>query len=477
MHDQLRHFINGEWTMGSGSRLLPVIDPATEDEIGQLPVAEATDVDAALDAAQTGFETWRKVLPVDRCRLLRRFADTMRAQADSIASTMTREQGKPRAEANAEVLAAAELVEWLAEEAKRIYGRIVASRFDNSRVLVTHEPVGPVAAFSPWNFPCMMPARKIAHALAAGCSIVLKPAEETPGTAVHLVRLCQEAGFPDGVVNMVFGDPAAISTRLIASPVIRKVSFTGSVPVGKHLAVLAAQELKPVTLELGGHSPTIVFDDADVERAAELCVKARYRNAGQVCTAPTRFFIQKGAVDAFTRRFVDAAQAISVGNGADSKSQMGPLANQRRLDAMMGLVADATARGAEILCGGSRIGNRGYFFAPTVLSTVSLDADVMRQEPFGPLAPIRVFETLEDVLSEANALPYGLAAYAFTRSHSIAAAVSSGLNTGVIAINGTTVTAPEAPFGGVGDSGLGRECGIEGLLEHSNVKTVTETFG
>lgn len=476
MYENRANLIGGEWVRPAGDRAIAVVNPATEVEIGRLPLAGKAELDRALEAADAGFRIWRKVLPQERARIVRRFGSLMRDSAERLAAVITAEQGKTLAEARGEVAGAAELVEWLAEEGRRLYGRIVPSRFADSRILVTHEPVGVVAAFSPWNFPCSMVSRKIAHALAAGCSIIVKPAEETPGAAIILGELCIEAGVPPGVVNIVFGDPAEVSAHLIGSPIVQKISLTGSVGVGKQLALLAARDLKKITLELGGHSPTVVFEDADVALAARQCVGTRFRNAGQVCTAPTRFYVQAGAIERFTKHFVEAAAAIKVGDGAVAGSQMGPLSNRRRLDAMEEFVADARARGARVLTGGQRLGNRGFFFAPTVFADAPTDSAVMTREPFGPLAPIRAFETVDEVLEQANSLPYGLAAYAFTGSHKTAAMMSEGLRAGVVAINGVTVTAPEAPFGGVGDSGVGREAGIEGLAEYTHIKTVTETF-
>lgn len=476
MNQGWANLIGGEWVRPRGERTIAVVNPATEAEIGHLPLAGKAELDRALEAAEAGFRLWRKVLPQERARVVRKFGALMRENVELLAAAITAEQGKTLAEARGEVTGAAELVEWLAEEGRRLYGRIVPSRFADSRILVTHEPVGVVAAFSPWNFPCSMVSRKIAHALAAGCSVIVKPAEETPTAAIILGRLCIEAGVPPGVVNIVYGDPAEVSAHLIGSPIVQKISLTGSVGVGKHLAALAARDLKKITLELGGHSPTVVFDDANVELAAKQCVGSRFRNAGQVCTAPTRFYVQSGAVERFTKYFVEAAKAIKVGDGAEPGSQMGPLSNRRRLEAMEEFVADAKARGAQVLTGGERLGNRGFFFAPTVFADAPVDSAVMTREPFGPLAPIRSFDTVDEVLEQANSLPYGLAAYAFTGSHRTAAAMSEGLRAGVVAINGVTVTAPEAPFGGVGDSGIGREGGAEGLAEYTHIKTVTETF-
>ncbi|RDV04552.1 NAD-dependent succinate-semialdehyde dehydrogenase [Undibacter mobilis] len=476
MHDRLAFFIDGAWSQGDGQRSGPVLNPATGEEIGRVPFASLDDIDRALAAAERGFEVWKKVLPQERAKVIRKIATLLREQTDTIAAIMTAEQGKPIGEARIEVGATAELFEWLAEESRRIYGRLVPSRFANTRTMVVHEPIGPVAAFSPWNFPCMMPGRKIAHALAAGCSIVLKPAEETPGTAVALGKVCEQAGVPKGVVNILFGEPAQVSERLIKSPVIRKISLTGSTNVGRHIATLAARDFKKVTLELGGHAPVIVFEDADLDRAISLSVGSRFRNAGQVCTAGSRFFVQEALYDKFVAGFTAAASALQVGNGLDPKSQMGPLANVRRIDAMEKLVADAESRGGQVRTGGRRKGNTGFFFEPTVITGLTNEADLMNVEPFGPLAPIVPFQTFDQVVTEANRVPYGLAAYAFTRSQSYAARVGEQLQAGIIAINGVTVTAPEGPFGGMKDSGTGRESGIEGLLEHMNVKTITETY-
>lgn len=476
MHGELAFFIDGEWRKGDGTRSGAVLNPATGEETDRVPFASPADIDDALAAAERGFDVWKKVLPQDRAKMIRKIAALLREHGEAIATVMTMEQGKPIAEARNEVAATAELFDWLAEESRRIYGRVVPSRFAATRTLVVHEPIGPVAAFSPWNFPCMMPGRKIAHALAAGCSIVLKPAEETPGTAIMLGKICEQAGVPNGVVNILFGEPAQVSERLIRSPVIRKVSLTGSTHVGRLIACLASHDFKKVTLELGGHAPVIVFEDADLDRAVSLSVGSRYRNAGQVCTAASRFFVHESLYERFVSGFVKAASAIKVGSGLDPASQMGPLANARRVDAMEKLVADAEAWGGRVATGGRRKGNTGFFFAPTVITDLSHEASLMNVEPFGPLAPITPFSDFDGAVKEANRLPYGLAAYAFTRSQSYAARISDAFQAGVVAINGMTVTAPEGPFGGMKDSGVGRESGIEGLLEHMNIKTITETY-
>ena len=476
MHDSLALYIDGKWTKGSSGQSGAVINPATGKEIGRVPFAAPADLGRALEAAQRGYNVWRKVLPQERARVVRAIATLLRERTEDLAQVMTLEQGKPLAEARGEVATAVNLIEWLAEESRRIYGRVVPSRFPDTRTLVLHEPVGPVAAFAPWNFPCMMPARKIAHALAAGCSIIVKPAEETPGTAMALAKICEQVGLPPGVVNIVFGVPAEVSRHLIQSPIIRKVSLTGSTAVGREIAALASRDFKRVTLELGGHSPVIVCADADLDRALELSVEGRFRNAGQVCIGPSRFIVHESAFDRFAADFSEAAQAIRVGNGLDPQTQMGPLANARRIDAVEALVADAEKHGGKIHAGGHRIGNQGFFFAPTVLTGVSTDARLLNVEPFGPLAHITPFSDLDEAIAEANRVPYGLAAYAFTRSQPQSARLSAELEAGVVAINGMTVIAPEGPFGGVKDSGLGRESGIEGLMEYMSVKTVTETF-
>lgn len=476
MHDRLALYIDGKWIAGSRDRSGAVFNPATGLEIGRVPFATSEELDRALAAADRGFRVWRATLAPQRAAVLRKIATLLREQQDAVAQVMTLEQGKPLAEARMEVVATAELTDWLAEECRRLYGRIVPSRVPNTRTLVMQEPIGPVAAFSPWNFPCMMPGRKIAHALAAGCSIVLKPAEETPGTAVALGKICEQAGVPEGVVNIVFGEPAKVSEHLIKSPVIRKVSLTGSAAAGRHVGGLAGQEFKKVTLELGGHAPAIVFDDADLDRAIALSVASRFRNAGQVCTAPSRFYVQAPLYDKFVTEFVAGAKAIAVGDGMAAATKMGPLANLRRLDAMEKMVTDAETHGGRMITGGRRIGNSGFFYEPTVVTGLAAEADLMRKEPFGPLTPIVPFDDFDEVIADANRLPYGLAAYAFTRSQARSAKLAEQLEAGVIAINGMTVTAPEGPFGGMKESGVGRESGIEGLAEYTNVKTITETF-
>jgi succinate-semialdehyde dehydrogenase / glutarate-semialdehyde dehydrogenase len=474
VYEKLEMYIDGKWCQGSDGKSEDVVNPATEQPLGKLPHASKADLDRALQAAQKGFETWRRTSPYERAKIIKKAAEIFRQRADAIATTLTLEQGKTLGEAKLEVGVSADIIEWYAEEGRRAYGRIIPGRMAGVRQMAVREPVGPVAAFTPWNFPGVTPARKIAGALAAGCSIIIKASEETPGTCIAMVRAFQEAGVPPGVLNLVFGVPNDVSTHLIASPIIRKISFTGSIPVGKHLARMAADGMKKATMELGGHSPVIVFDDADPVKAAEIAAAGKYRNAGQVCISPTRFFVQEKVFDKFADKFIDIAKNLKVGNGMDASSQMGPLANVRRINAMEAIVADAQSNGAQIQAGGKRIGNQGYFFAPTVVTEVDEKSKLMRDEPFGPLAPIVRFKTFDEVVKRANALEYGLAAYAFTQSAATATAVADALESGMVGVNHLAISLPETPFGGVKESGYGHEGGIEGLDAYLITKFVTQ---
>ncbi|SAK67217.1 succinate-semialdehyde dehydrogenase (NAD(P)(+)) [Caballeronia fortuita] len=465
-------YIDGAWR--DGSRDTAVINPANEAEIGRLALAGEAELALAADAAARGFKEWRKVSPYERSKLMRRAAQNLRDRVEQIAAIMTMEQGKPFGEARIETLSAADIIEWFAEEGRRAYGRVIPSRADAVRQIVTREPVGPVAAFTPWNFPINQAVRKVSAALASGCSVVLKGPEETPASCAALVQAYADAGLPAGVLNLVFGVPADVSKYLIAHPAIRKISFTGSTPVGKLLASLAGEHMKRVTMELGGHAPAIVFKDADVPRAAKMLATAKFRNAGQVCISPTRFLVEEAAYDEFVQHFVATASAVKVGNGLDDGVQMGPLANGRRLEAMERLVADAREHGAKVLTGGERIGREGYFFAPTVLTDVPLSARIMTEEPFGPIAPIASFKSYDEVIAEANRLPYGLAAYAYTSSAATSAAVSDDIETGMLSINHQGLALPETPFGGVKDSGYGSEGGSEAMEAYLVTKFVTE---
>lgn len=474
MYEKLELLIDGEWRAGSDGKTEPVINPATEETIADLPHASPQDLDHALAAAEKAFPVWRDTAPYDRGKIMQKAAALMRERSKEIAETLVLEEGKVFAEAHIEVMVSADITDWYAEEGKRTYGRIIPGRMPGMRQYVYKEPVGPVAAFTPWNFPAVTPIRKMAGAIAAGCSCIIKASEETPGTCIALARAFQDAGLPNGVLNVVFGVPAEVSKHIIASPVIRKISFTGSIPVGKLLMAQAAEGLKRTTMELGGHSPVIVFDDTDVEKVVKAVVGGKYRNAGQVCISPTRFYVQDSHYTKFVKSFTETAKAMKVGNGMEEGMQMGPLANPRRLEAMQEFVADARDHGATIETGGERIGNNGFFFEPTVISDVPDDARVMYDEPFGPLAPISRFKDFDEVMEKANGLEYGLAAYAFTSSEKTAAAVSEKLQSGMVGVNSLAISMPETPFGGVKQSGHGSEGGIEGLEAYLNTKYVAQ---
>ncbi|WP_334031430.1 NAD-dependent succinate-semialdehyde dehydrogenase [Burkholderia orbicola] len=473
-YDALHLFINGEW-IGAGEReTAPVINPATQIEIGRVPLATAADLDRALQVAAQAFDVWRHTVPAERARILKRGAELMRERAEHIATVMTLEEGKPLAESRDEVLRAADYFEWFAEEARRIDGRVVPSNRPGVQQLVKKQAIGPVAAFTPWNFPAITPARKLSAALAAGCSVIIKPGEESPATALALARALDDAGLPKGVLQVVFGVPDEVSKHLIASPIIRKVTFTGSVPIGRLLSARAAEGVKPITLELGGHGPVLVFNDADVEKAAVEGAANRFRGTGQICISSTRFLIQREVYDEFVGHFVRAANALKVGNGMDAGTQVGPLANPRQLAKMEELVADAVERGATVLAGGKRIEGEGYFFEPTVLADVPKDARVMHEEPFGPIAVLMRFDDLADGLAEANRLPYGLSAYAFTSSARMAIDVADGLEAGMIGINQYRIVSTELPFGGMKESGHGSEGGAEGIEYYLTHKFVSQ---
>ena len=416
MYTDLALHIDGQWLNGDGRAGEDVGESGNREPLARLPHASKADLDHALEAAQKGFEVWRNTSAYERAKVLRKAANLVRERADKIARIMTQEQGKVLAEAKVEVLTTADIIEWYAEEGRRAYGRIVPGRIKNMRLMVVQEPVGVVAAFTPWNFPTLTPARKIGGALAGGCSLILKPSEETPGSCVELVRCVIEAGAPPGVLNLVFGKPSDVSEHLIASDTVRKISFTGSIPVGKHLAGLAAKGVKRATLELGGHSPVVVIDDADPKKTADTIAAFKYRNAGQVCISPTRFYVQEPIYNRFLKRFTEFANGIKLGDGLTEGVTMGPMANSRRLDALEGFVNDAKNRGGKIVTGGKRRGNQGYFFEPTVVTDVPDDSKVMTEEPFGPIAPIVTFKSFDEVVERANSLEYGLAAYAFTTS-------------------------------------------------------------
>ena len=474
MNPDVLLFIDNVWRKASGGETLAVINPATEEQICTVAKATTADLDAALAAAEKGFETWRRTSAFDRYKMIRKAADMLRSRVDMIAEIMTREQGKPLAEAKVEVLGAADTADWLAEEGRRTYGRIVPARAEGIYQLVIKEPVGPVAAFAPWNFPINQIVRKLCSALAAGCSIIIKAPEETPGSPAELIRAFADAGVPAGVIGLVYGVPSEISEYLIPHPVIRKITFTGSTPVGKQLAALAGLHMKKATMELGGHAPAFVFNDADIAAASKQLAFAKFRNAGQVCVSPTRFLIQKDVFHDFVGEFVGHAKAIKVGDGMDPESKMGPLANERRIPAIESMIHDATQKGAKVETGGSRIGNKGYFFEPTVMTGMTTDMRLMNEEPFGPIALMVPFDDFDDAMEEANRLPFGLASYGFTKSAKTAQALGARIESGMMTINHLGLALPEVPFGGMKDSGYGSEGGTEAIEAYLNTKFVSQ---
>lgn len=473
-YEELSLYIDGEFIRGEGRHEQEVFNPATGEVIGRLPHARQADLDRALAAAQRAFESWRLVSPMDKSVILRKVGELSRARADEIGRNITLDQGKPLREAVGEVMRCADHCDWHAEECRRIYGRVVPPRLPNVRQFVLREPIGVCAAFTPWNFPYNQAIRKIAAAIGAGCTIILKGPEDSPSAVVAIARLFHEAGLPPGVLNIVWGVPHEVSEYLIRSPIVRKVSFTGSVPVGKQLAALAGSHMKRITMELGGHSPVIVCDDADVERAATMLSALKFTNAGQVCVSPTRFYIQDKAWDRFMARFIEASRGIKLGAGLDTATTMGPLAHARRVTAMEEFVADAATRGGRIEIGGERMGRLGNFFAPTIISTPPEDAKIMMSEPFGPVAACVPFKDLDEAIRRANTLPYGLSSYAFTGSSKNALRIQNGIEAGMVNINHFGQALPETPFGGIKDSGMGSEGGTETFDGYLVTKFVTQ---
>ena len=476
MYEKLELLINGKWRQGSGGKTETVYNPATGEALGELPHASIADLDEALAASEKAFQVWRKETALNRQKILEKACRILEDRFDEVAENLTKEMGKPLAEAKIELSVAIDIIRWYGEEGKRIYGRTVPSRMPGISQTVRKDPVGPVIAFVAWNFPAVNVVRKVAGSLAAGCSVIIKPSEETPGTAIAIARALQEAGLPDGALNVVFGVPAEVSEHLCSSPIPRKLSFTGSVPVGIHLQKLAAENMIKCTMELGGHSPVLVFEDADIEKAASIAAAGKFRNAGQVCVSPTRFLVQKSVQGKFVDAFASAVDALKVGDGMEEGTNMGPLIADRRIDVMDGLVQDAIAQGAELVRGGSRLNRKGSFYAPTILNNVSDEARIMNDEPFGPVAPIDSFGSVDEVIARANRLPFGLAAYAFTEDPALIARLRDDLETGLLAVNSTVVSVPETPFSGVKHSGYGSEGGIEGLEAFLTTRFVTETY-
>jgi succinate-semialdehyde dehydrogenase / glutarate-semialdehyde dehydrogenase len=470
-YTDLKLYIDGEWLGADRRRTHRVINPANGATLGELPLVDTADLDRALQAAERGYKLWRRATAEERGRVMKGAAQLIRQRADHIARIATLEEGKTVGEARAEAMMTANLFEFYGEECRRTYGRVLV-RPTGTRSMVTKEPVGPVAAFAPWNFPIANPGRKLGAPVAAGCSVILKPAEESPGSAIEVVRALYDAGLPAGVVQLVFGVPDEVSRHLLASPIIRKLSFTGSTAVGKHLLALAAQTVKRTTMELGGHAPVIVFDDADLDRTVEMLATAKMRNTGQVCVSPTRFYVQEGIYDRFVTAFTERTRKVNVGDGLLETSHMGPMANPRRPAAIEKFVEDARSHGAKVHTGGERHGKEGLFFQPTVLSNVPMHAKIMNEEPFGPVAVITPFKTFDDAVEQANRLPYGLAAYAFTESAKRAMLISDAVESGMVGVNMVAMAAVDAPFGGVKESGFGSEDGPEGLAACLVTKTI-----
>ena len=468
-----RLLIDGQWCDAADGRTLAVVNPATGAEIGRVAHAGIADLDRALAAASKGFAAWRAMPAIERAKIMRAAAGLLRERADAIATMMSQEQGKPLAEAKGETLMAADIIEWFADESRRVYGRLVPPRNMAVQQQVLKEPVGPVAAFTPWNFPINQVVRKVCAALATGCSILVKAPEETPASPAALLQAFVDAGVPAGAVGLVYGNPAEISSYLIPHPVIRKITFTGSTPVGKQLAALAGQHMKRVTMELGGHAPVIVAEDADIALAVKAAGAAKFRNAGQVCISPTRFLVHNAIRAEFAQALVAYTRTLKVGEGLTQGTTMGPLANPRRLAAMQQFTEDAVKQGATVAAGGERIGGSGNFFAPTVLTEVPLGARVFNEEPFGPMAAVRGFDTLDEAIAESNRLPFGLASYAFTKSLATAHQLAQRLEVGMLWINQPALAVPEMPFGGVKDSGYGSEGGPEALDAYLVTKSVS----
>jgi succinate-semialdehyde dehydrogenase/glutarate-semialdehyde dehydrogenase len=473
MYPDILLFIDGEWTAGGDGAVLPVVNPADGARLGAVAKAGPADLDRAADAAVRGFATWRDTPAFNRAEILRKAAVILRRDAENTARLMSLEQGKPVAEALGEVQRGAEFIDWMAGEAQRTYGRIIPARAKGVLQLATREPVGPVAAFTPWNFPINQMVRKVAGALAAGCSIIVKGPEETPASCAELIRAFAEAGVPAGAVNLVFGTPAEISEYLIPHPAIRKVSFTGSTVVGKHLAALAGRHMKPVTMELGGHAPVIVCADADIPAAARALAGFKTRTSGQSCISPTRLLIEAPVYEPFVEALLAAFGDVKIGDGADPATTMGPMANMRRVEALEALVEDAVARGARLHIGGKRLEGAGNFFPATVLAEAPITSRVMNEEPFGPLLTVQPFETMEEAITEANRLPYGLAAFAFTSSSAKARHLYARIECGMLSVNHFGLGAAETPFGGVRDSGFGVEGGAEAIEPYLQTRFFT----
>ena len=472
MYNKFGQFIDGKWHLGEAKETYDVINPATEEIIGKASKATHIDVENALRSAEKGFKVWKKFSPWDRAKIIRKIADQIRKKNNELAKWMTLETGKPLTEGFAEVSGSADIFEWNSEETKRIYGQTVQSRFENTRVMINYEPVGVVAALSPWNFPLILAARKISTALAAGCSVICKPDMITPGTVMELVDIINQCGVPPGVVNLLSGDPASIASQLISSDIIKKISLTGSTRVGKIILKQAAEKIQRVTMELSGHAPFIVHEDANIEKAVEIAMAAKYRNNGQVCISPSRFYIHESKKKQFTESFVKKTLKLKIGNGMDENVELGPITTKKRLEEIEKLVEETKKEGAKILCGGKRPSgfNKGYFYEPTIFDNVKDDFKIMKEEPFGPLTPLLSFKNFDEVIEKANNQEAGLAAYVCTKSIELANKTSESLETGMVAVNTPFISNAETPFGGIKQSGYGREGGSFGIKDYLNIK-------
>ena len=472
MYSKFGQFIDGKWQPSEKRETYEVINPATEEVIGKASKATPADVEKALKSAEKGFAVWRNTPPWQRSYVIRKIADLMRKKSEVLAKWLTLEVGKPLAEARGEISGAADIFEWNAEETKRIYGQTVESRFENTRVHVYYQPVGVVVALVPWNFPIVLASRKISTALAAGCSVICKPDVITPGCVMEMMDIIKEAGVPPGVVNLLSGDPAAISSQLISSDIVKKVSITGSTRVGKLILKQAADKVQRVTMELSGHSPFIVFDDVDIKKVVDMAITAKFRNSGQVCISPSRFYIHENKKDAFTKLFVEKTIKLKIGNGLDENVQLGPMTTKKRLNEIEELVEKTKKEGAKVLCGGKKPAdfNKGYFYEPTVFDNVTDDFTIMKQEPFGPLVPITTFKDFDEVIERSNKHELGLASYIYTNSMEKAHKTSELMETGVVAVNTPVVAVAEAPFGGIKQTGYGREGGTMGIKDYLNIK-------
>jgi len=472
MYENFGQFINGKWQKSLSGETYDVINPATEEIIGKASKANKKDVHAALKSAEIGLEIWKNTSPWERAKVLRKISELIRKKVDILSKWMTMEVGKPLSEGPGEINGAADIFEWNSEETKRIYGEINQSRFPNTRIHVYYQPVGVVAALIPWNFPIILASRKISTALAAGCSVIVKPDVITPGCVMELINICNEAGVPPGVISLLSGDPASIASELISSDVIKKISITGSTRVGKLILKQAADKVQRVTMELSGHSPFIVFDDVDINKVTDMAIAAKFRNNGQVCISPNRFYIHENKKDEFTKQIVEKTKKLIIGNGLNNDTNLGPLTTKKRLDELELLVEKTKKEGATVLCGGQRPPdfNKGYFYEPTVFDNIKDNFTIMKEEPFGPIIPLLTFRDFDEVIERANNNDLGLASYIYTNNLETANRASERIETGTVAVNTAVVAVAEAPFGGIKQTGYGREGGSMAIKDYLNIK-------